>query len=134
MGKIKQDLQILEAYQRQFGWSISLPELLTNPYDAIVLTDSRVSIKWVSAGFTQMTGYRKNEVLDKNPKMFQGRKTSQKTRSRIRTKLDGQRTFVEEVINYRKSGEEYICRVEIHPLFSGNAEASHFIALESEVR
>ena len=134
LGKIKQDLQILENYQRQFGWTTNLEKLLSNPYDALVLTDHTVKIKWVSAGFFQMTGYNKCEVLDKNPKMFQGRKTSQKSRSRIRTKLDGQQTFVEEVLNYRKSGEEYWCRVEIHPLFAEGEDASHFIALESEVK
>ena len=135
-GRINQDLQILKSYQKQFGWVTDLESLLENPYDAIVLTDDAVKIKWVSAGFFQMTGYNKGEVLDKSPSMFQGRKTSPKTRSRIRTKLDVQRTFTETVVNYRKNGEEYYCRVEIHPLFTftGGTDASHFIALESEVK
>lgn len=133
-GKINQDLEILKTYQRQFGWSIDLQHLLTNPYDAIVLTDNSVNIKWVSSGFTQMTGYNKCEVLDQSPKMFQGRRTSLESRSRFRKKLNGHQAFVEEVINYRKNGEEYYCRVEIHPLFADASGLTHYIALENEVK
>ena len=134
LGRIKQDLQILENYQKQFDWAVNLESLLTSPYDALVLTDKDVKIKWVSSGFAQMTGYPKREVLDQSPKMFQGRRTSEDSRSRFRQKLNSNGSFVEEVINYRKNGEEYYCRVEIHPLFSGGDDVSHYIALENEVK
>ena len=133
-GKRKSELDILEAFGKRNDWEIDLNVLLSRSYEALVLTDDKVCIQWVSEGFTKMTGYVKSEVLGRNPSFLHGENTTVTSRSRVRTQLFGQGAFSEDLINYRKNGEEYVCRVEIHPIYNSDDILSHYLALEHEVR
>lgn len=102
------------------------------PDIAVVLTDNSRKIVWVNSSFTDMTGYELPEVIGKKPSILQGINSQAEVIIRIRRKLDSQnpRPFKDEIINYRKSGEEYPCRFVIHPIFSEAGELSNFIAFE----
>ncbi|MEM9329522.1 MAG: PAS domain-containing protein [Bacteroidota bacterium] len=132
--KKRLELQALTDYQAHSQWAIDLQQLLDAPYQALVLTDSSIAIQWVNQGFTQMTGYNKGEVMGRSPKMLQGANTSRRSLKRLRKHLKGKRSFSEELINYRKNGEQYLCQVEIHPLFNSANELCHYLALENEVK
>ena len=132
--KRQAELAFLIAYQKRHGWDINLERVLDRHYEALVLTDARVRIEWVSDGFTRMTGYPRKEAIGQSPRMLQGMNTTQSSRERVRLKLYGQHAFTEDIVNYRKSGEEYICRVEIHPIFGSSNHLCHFLALEEEVK
>lgn len=132
-GKRESELAVLEKYKKRYHWEIDLEKVLDASYEALVLTDSGISIQWVSDGFTGMTGYPKKEALGKSPKMLQGKNTTEASRQSVRKKLDGQEVFTEDIVNYRKTGEEYICKVEIHPIFNKDNELIHYLALEQEV-
>ena len=133
-GKKQTELAILEQYHDSHNWNINLEKVLDEPYEALVLTDSNVCIQWVSDGFISMTGYPKNEVIGKSPKMLQGKNTTSSSRKYIRQKLYDQNAFAAEVVNYRKTGEEYFCRVEIHPIFNVSNNLCHYLALEQEIK
>ncbi len=133
-GKTQVELANLQKYQHRYDWNIDLEKTLNAPYEALVLTDSVVCIQWVSDGFTRMTGYSKKEVIGKSPKMLQGINTTKLSRDRVRQKLFDPNPFTEEIVNYRKTGEEYICRVEIHPIFNTSNHLSHYLALEQEIK
>jgi PAS domain S-box-containing protein len=133
-GKKQAELSILEQYRDRYQWNINLEQVLDSSYEALVLTDSGVCIKWVSEGFTKMTGYQKKEAIGKSPKMLQGINTTRSSRDRVRQKLYGPNAFTENIVNYRKTGEEYICRVEIHPLFNNSNNLCHYLALEQEIK
>jgi PAS domain S-box-containing protein len=132
--KLQNELLILEQFQEQFNWKVDLTSVLNKPYDALVLTDSEVKIMWVNGGFTKMTGYPKKEAIGKSPKMLQGKNTLNSSREFIRTSLTHGREFSAEIINYRKTGCEYLCQVEIHPIFDHAHVLRHYLALEKEIR
>ena len=48
----------------------------------------------------------------------------------MRRGLDSQSPLQEEITNYRKNGEEYICKLIIHPIFNKDHELTNFIAFE----
>jgi PAS domain S-box-containing protein len=133
-GKKRSELSILEQYQNRYHWNINLEKVLDASYQALVLTDSGVCIQWVSDGFSKMTGYPKKEAIGRSPKMLQGLNTSELSRDRVRQKLFGQDAFAEDIVNYRKTGEEYVCRVEIHPIFNNSNKLCHYLALEQEIK
>lgn len=127
------DLQQLQVFQEKYAWNVDMTALLSNDYQALVLTDKSVHIHWVNPGFQSMTGYSLKEVKNKSPKMLQGTRTSDVSRAYIRERLFSQHAFTTEVINYRKNGEEYMCRVNIHPLLNSDDRLSHFLALETKI-
>lgn len=126
------ELKVLEEYRNEYDWDVRLAKILESAYEGLVLTDKEIKIQWVNGGFTKMTGFGAGEVIGKSPKILQGEKTSAEVRLRIREQLYGNKPFTESLVNYRKNGEEYVCKVEIHPVFNSESELSHFLALESE--
>jgi PAS domain S-box-containing protein len=126
----------LEIFAREKDWSIDLSKMkrfLQNRKNTIVITCEKEKIEWISKGFTRMTGYDFEEAVGNSPKFLQGKDTSIETRGIIRSKLDIQEKFSGKVINYRKNGERYICKVDILPIFDKQNTLVNFVAFEHEV-
>lgn len=130
--KTNSDLLMLQKFGKKFNWKIDLQRILTHEHEALVLTDAGLTVKWVNKGFTLMTGYSRNHVTGKTPKLLQGKNTSEEVRARIRQKLSAHKPFTETITNYRKNNEEYVCRVTIFPVKDHTNAITHFLALESE--
>ena len=100
------------------------------PNIAVILTDSSRRILWVNDDFTQITGYSLGEVFGKKPSILQGPKTEQSAINRIREGLSNKVSLKEQITNYRKDGELYICKLVIHPIFNQAGQLTNFIAFE----
>jgi PAS domain S-box-containing protein len=77
-----------------------------------------------------MTGYAENEVIDKTPKMFQGPETSKIALQEIRQAIEKQLPFEKTLLNYKKNGETYDCKIQVFPIFNLKGQLCHFIAFE----
>lgn len=97
---------------------------------AVILTDSERRIQWVNDDFTNITGYTFEEVIGQKPSILQGKNTTKSSIERIRKGLEGLAPFKADIINYRKDGEEYLCRLVIHPIFNIEDQLTNFIAFE----
>lgn len=101
------------------------------PNIAVILTDATKKIIWVNDDFTFITGYTMSEALGKKPgELLQGPKSEKETVLKMRRSLDNHSPLKEEITNYRKNGEEYICKLVIHPIFNKAHELTNFIAFE----
>ncbi|MEQ8707287.1 MAG: helix-turn-helix domain-containing protein [Phaeodactylibacter sp.] len=101
------------------------------PNIAVILTNAQRRILWVNDDFTHITGYTLPEVMGKSPgKILQGPKTKPEIVHQIRQGLDSELPFQGEVINYRKNGEEYLCKLVIHPVYNEAQALTNFIAFE----
>lgn len=99
----------------------------------LVLTDSTRVILWVSHSFTRMTGYAVAEVIGQKPSMLQGPATDLGVIHCILEQLIQAKAVRADLINYRKNGVPYMCRVVIDPLRNTQGELTHFIAVEREI-
>lgn len=129
------DWKDLREMKAAGGWEFDLlPALsyLKSKMSAIVVTDPAQKITWVSQGFTRMTGYGKQEAQGRHPGFLQGEKTLLHTRQRIRQHLAEGRSFSGTIINYRKSGQPYVCAIDLFPLYDQDRNLVNFIALEKE--
>jgi PAS domain S-box-containing protein len=101
------------------------------PSIAVILTDAAKKILWVNDDFTKITGYSLPEVVGKSPgHLLQGPASETEAVQKIRQGLKSQMPFRGEITNYRKNGEEYLCRLVIHPVFDNNQTLTNFIAFE----
>jgi PAS domain S-box-containing protein len=128
------DEAILEKYAKKFAWQADMKKILCNDFQALVLTNAERQILWTNKGFEKMTGYLANEAIGKKPTFLEGKNTAENTRLLFRQKLALQVPFEMIVVNYRKNGEEYICRVKIFPLQNTRKDSSHYLALEQEIQ
>jgi PAS domain S-box-containing protein len=101
------------------------------PHIAVILTDKERKILWVNQDFVEMTGYALDEVIGRSPgQILQGPGSEREAINRIRKGLENKVPLKEQIINYRKNGEPYICKLVIHPIFGREQELTHFIAFE----
>lgn len=101
------------------------------PNIAVILTDKDKRIIWVNEDFSNITGYSLSESLGKKPgELLQGPNTEREVVVKMRRSLDSQSPLKEEVTNYRKNGEEYLCKLVIHPVFNREHQLTNFIAFE----
>jgi PAS domain S-box-containing protein len=130
------EYEYLELFAHSKDWSLDLNKVkrfLQDRSNAIVITCEKEKIEWVSKGFSRMTGYNSEEALGQFPKFLQGADTSMSTKKIIRNKIDSEEKFSGKVINYRKNGEKYFCKVDILPVYDTQANLVNFIAFEHEV-
>lgn len=128
----KKDKEALILLANQFQWKTDLTEILSKPYEALVLTDAFQNIIWTNPGFFKMTGYSESYAVGKRPSFLQGLETSTETKLSIRHKLLIGKPFSEKILNYKKNTQEYWCEVRIFPINTENHQM-HYLALETEL-
>jgi PAS domain S-box-containing protein len=96
----------------------------------LIVTDKNFKIVFVSNTISQISGYRKEEIIGKSPTMFQGEDTCIVTRQKIKTALTHLKPFKEVILNYKKNGEPYWCEIEAFPMFDKKGTFINYIALE----
>jgi PAS domain S-box-containing protein len=105
---------------------------MVTPRIAVILTDPDRRIIWVNEDFTFLTGYSLGEVMGQKPSILQGPKSETEVIQRIRKGLENRVPVKETITNYRKSGEDYQCRLVIHPIFNQSQSLINFIAFEAD--
>lgn len=116
----------------QFLWNekVDYNKVITKEKKTIVITDADFKIIFASSSISEMTGYNYQEIKGKSPKMFQGRKTSEETKEKIRLAIKNKKPFKEVILNYKKNGEIYFCQIEAHPKFDKSGNFLNYIAFE----
>lgn len=128
----KKDKDALILLSKQFQWKTDVTEILSKPYEALVLTDAFQNIIWTNPGFYKMTGFTDSFAVGKRPSFLQGDATSTETKLAIRNKLLIGKPFTEKVVNYKKNRQKYWCEVRIFPINTENHKM-HYLALETEL-
>ena len=125
------DIKKIKRISHQFKWNVTDLEISERIKDEVVLiTDLEQKIIFASEGISKMTGYTEKEVLGKLPKMFQGPMTSTLVLKEIRIAIEKRIPFEKIVLNYKKCGETYDCKIHGFPVFNKKGDVSHFIAFE----
>ena len=115
-------------------WSTDITmNVFQKDYDALVLTDKKQKIIWVSSGFNNMTGYSKSYAVGKKPAFLQGEKTSPYVKKKIRSDLKNNYSYSGSLINYKKNGQAYNCQIKILPIYSSKKSLKYFLAFEKEI-
>jgi PAS domain S-box-containing protein len=118
------------AVQSLWNEKINYNTIISKMKKSIVVTDANFRIIFASSSISEMTGYDYQEIRGRSPKMFQGEKTSEETREKIRIAIKDKKPFKEVILNYRKNGETYYCEIEAHPKFDKDGNFLNYIAFE----
>lgn len=122
----------LQAFAREADWRMDwdLNRLLLAEQRIALVTDTAQVIRFATPNLEDMNGYRPNEVIGQQPKIFQGKDTCPETRQRIREAVVRCLPFSGSLLNYRKDGTPYTCLVEEYPVWNRSGALVHFIAFE----
>jgi len=103
--------------------------------NAIVITDFHGTILWVNHAFTTMTGYSKEEVLGKNPRLLKSGAQPEAYYAKLWSTISSGKVWQGEIVNRRKDETTYTEEMTITPIAQnvGQANWSHFIAIKQDI-
>jgi PAS domain S-box-containing protein len=108
--------------------------------DIIMITDADPidapngpKIVYVNDAVEGLTGYKKDEVLGKTPRILQGPKTRRDHLHNIRRAMESHSHIRTELLNYKKSGEQYWLELDISPIRNDEGKCTHFVSIERDV-
>jgi diguanylate cyclase (GGDEF)-like protein/PAS domain S-box-containing protein len=104
--------------------------------NAIVITDFHGTIMWVNRAFTTMTGYSKEEILGKNPRILKSGEQPESYYAELWSTISSGKVWKGEIVNRRKDGTTYaeemtITSVSLEDI--GNPTNTYFIAIKQDI-
>lgn len=118
---------------------LSLESIVENTNDAILVTEAGPvgqpgpRIVYANESFSRMTGYLVEDILGKTPRILQGPDSDRATLDMIHSALKAWKPVRVEVLNYRKSGEEFWVELDIVPVADERGWFTHWVSIQREV-
>ncbi|MEW5770243.1 MAG: ATP-binding protein [Pseudomonadota bacterium] len=103
-----------------------------NP-NVIMITNRDVEIEYVNQAFQEVSGYAREEVAGKNPRLLQSGQTPRATYREMWQALEQGRTWRGEVVNRRKSGEIYYVNQIVSPIQQPDGSISHYVSISEDI-
>jgi two-component system CheB/CheR fusion protein len=101
--------------------------------EAIVITDAKATIITVNDAFTEVTGYRLDEVIGKNPKLLQSGHHSKEFYATMWRSLTEQGSWQGEIYNRRKNGDVYPEWLTINTVKNEDDQVVNYVSIFSDI-
>ncbi len=101
--------------------------------ESVVITDLGANIEYVNQAFLNNTGYGREEVIGRNPRVLQSGKTPKATFHSMWEALSQGQCWKGEFINRRKDGSEYVELATIVPICQADGRRTHYLAMKEDI-
>ncbi len=108
-------------------------KIFESSHDAIVITDAEANIISINPAFSQITGYREDEVIGRNPRILNSGRQSKEFYAEMWRSLLDAGYWNGEVWNRRKDGGSYAGRLSITTLRDESGKATHYVGVTSDI-
>lgn len=118
--KMEEDLQILFQASEQSPASM-------------IITDVKGNIEYVNPKFEEISGYSKEEIIGKNPRILKSGHTSPEEYKQLWQTITEGKEWTGEFHNRRKNGELYWEKALISPIINSAGVITHYMAVREEI-
>ncbi|MDP3213383.1 MAG: PAS domain S-box protein, partial [Deltaproteobacteria bacterium] len=102
--------------------------------ESIAITDLAGDLEYVNAAFERVSGYGRDEVIGRNPRLLQSGQTPRETYAEMWSMLLRGERWQGTLINRRKGGETYVESVTVTPLRRpGGGAVTHYVAVKQDI-
>ncbi len=122
------EVHAMDENRRQAETQIRLAAKAFESQEAMTITDADANIVLVNKAFTKITGYSREEVLGKNPRILQSGRHSAKFYRKLWHVLLTTGRWEGEIWNRRKKGEIYPEWLTISAVKDEEAKTTHYVA------
>lgn len=110
-------------------------EVLEQAPSAVFIMDKHSNFEYLNPSFTQLSGYTKNDLLNKNIKdtLYRGISEIPKSRNEISTALTAGKVWKEDLLTIHKNGTKYWANTIAAPFKNENGETDGFIVIQQDI-
>lgn len=101
--------------------------------NGIVITDKNGNITWANPAFTELTGYKAEDVLGQNPRLLRSGVQGDAFYAELWATISAGHRWHGELVNKRADGTLYNEEMSISPVFNADAEIDHFVAVKQNI-
>ena len=102
-------------------------------FSSIIITDADARIEYVNEAFCRVSGYTRQELLGRNPRLLKSGKTPKASYVAMWEALVRGEAWKGEFTNRRKNGEEFTEVVHISPIRQANGRITHYLGIREDV-
>lgn len=129
---IKLGAEVEEHQKAQTGLMLA-SKVFENASEAIVVTDSRARIVDVNPAFTRITGFKRGEVLGKNPGVTKSGRHGPEFYAKMWRDILGEGSWRGEIWDRHKSGKVYPKWLTINAIEDALGGVAYFIGIFSDI-
>lgn len=139
----QQSVEILEIIASQLSLFIERKNLqqtalqllkgVENSPVCTIITDINGKSQYINPMYTEVTGYKKEEVIGKKTNMFDNELNSKETYEELWKTILSKKEWSGELLCIRKNKEKYWAFFNISPILDKSDNISHFIILKSDI-
>ncbi|MBI4740826.1 MAG: PAS domain S-box protein [Betaproteobacteria bacterium] len=101
--------------------------------ESIAITDTRGEIEYVNAAFVRSSGYSREELLGRNPRLLKSGLTPPSTYLAMWAALADGQAWQGELVNRRKNGETYVEYEVISPIRQAGGTVTHYLDIKEDI-
>ncbi|RLD59113.1 MAG: hypothetical protein DRJ01_11740, partial [Bacteroidetes bacterium] len=110
-----------------------LSKIVNKSDNAIMIFDKDKNLEWVNEGFTRLTGFTKNEYIDKNGKTLREISKNKHIENIINKCINEKKAIAYEATNHSKSGECLWIHTTMTPIYDENGVLTNLVAIDSDI-
>ncbi len=107
--------------------SSHMPTVLTDPHRP----DN--PIIFANDAFLRLTGYGRDEVLERNCRFLSGPETDREVSNRVRRAIEDARPVSVKILNHRKDGSRFWNQLHISPIFDEAGILAYFVGYQHDI-
>jgi len=104
-----------------------------NSVNPIQITDLNGKMIYVNKAFLQASGYEKDELIGKNPRIFGSGKNTQKFWDRMWATISSGKVWVGEVENKRKDNSAFYTQLLVSPILDKDGKVSGYFGIHRDL-
>lgn len=112
---------------------------VTNTSEAVMIAEaepidmSGPKVIFVNDAFCNMTGYSREEIIGRSPKMLQGPNSDKIAIQNLSKAIKSWKKHETTLLNYKKNGEEYWINFNVSPIKNDKGVYTHWVAIEKDI-
>jgi len=100
---------------------------------SVIMTDTQGNLEYVNKHFEETSGYTKEEVIGKNPRMLKSGHTAADEYAGLWDNLTNGKNWIGEFHNSHKDGSRYWERASLAPLQNTQGKITNYVAIKEEI-
>ncbi|MGZ8222354.1 MAG: PAS domain S-box protein [Methylobacter sp.] len=127
---VSRDITLRKQTEEQLS---KLAQAVEQSPESIIITNPEGDIEYVNEAFAKNSGYRRDEVMARNPRILNSDKTPKQTYTALWATIAQGHTWRGEFINKRKDGSEYVDFAIITPIRRLDGQITHYVAVQEDI-